>query len=77
MNNLPCVGEKWNHFKGSTYVILGFAWCAVGEELRLRVRYQKCAPGHAAPMGPEFTRTIDNFLMPVGDANRPRFEKAA
>ena len=65
---LPNIGEKWKHYKGTTYVILGFAWCATGATLQLRVRYRKCAPG------PEFSRTLDNFLGPVGD--RIRFEKA-
>lgn len=35
--HLPQIGEKWKHFKGETYEIVGFSWDAEGEELRLQV----------------------------------------
>lgn len=71
---MPNIDEKWTHFKGGKYVILGFAWCAVGSTLQLRIRYRKLAQQHDTPMGPEFSRTLDNFLEPVDHC--PRFERA-
>ena len=63
---MPNIGETWQHYKGGNYIIQGFAWDAVGEELRLLVLY-------GADGGPVFSRTIDNFLMPVAIKGCARF----
>lgn len=75
MKNLPNVGEAWKHFKGNEYRINAFAWCAVGDELVLRVLYQKFTLRHDDVTGPVYSRTISNFLGPVDTRAVARFTK--
>ena len=64
---LPNIGEKWVHFKGTTYIILELVWGAEGEELQLRVKY--CAVCSTSYM--VFSRPLTNFLETVNGS--PRF----
>jgi len=65
---LPGLGEKWTHFKGTVYRIVGFSWDASGEELVLCVLYVK----NGSPADRiSFSRPLFNFLELVGTA--PRF----
>jgi hypothetical protein len=68
---LPTIGETWKHFKGDLYVIEGFCWDAMGDELVLRVRYIK-EKNHE---GPPYSRTIENFIGPADTRAPARFVK--
>ena len=69
VNSLPQIGQTWTHFKGGKYVVTGFAWCAVGDALELRVLYAKVdSDANTIP----FSRTLSNFMEPVNGC--PRFD---
>ena len=73
MKNLPSPDEKWTHFKGDNYMIVGFVWGADGDELELRVSYQAMASHDDVLVGPVYSRTISNFLGPVDTRAEARF----
>lgn len=66
---LPQIGERWKHFKGSFYYITGFDYGADGDELVLRVRYSEKTDGSTT----EFSRSLINFVGPADDRADARF----
>lgn len=65
---IPVLGERWRHFKGGEYEILGIVFDADGKHLVPRVLY-------SSGTLTMFSRTLANFLGPVGFSPTLRFVK--
>ena len=68
---LPAQGDRYRHWKGNVYIVVGLAIDTETDEIR--VQYEREDPAARKPY--PFSRTLRNFTETVERAGVPRFAR--